>query len=134
MVLLISALLGCGKAVDPTPLTKQQFDDMLHNVKKYKGNTVEIYGEIFATPQRLDKMVYLQVYADPVNYGKSVIVAYENPSLDVSNGDYVHVLGKVKDEFTGENTFGNKISVPRIVAETVEKTDPAFVLSPPKGK
>ncbi|UJF35482.1 LptM family lipoprotein [Paenibacillus hexagrammi] len=132
-MLLAVSLLGCGKEGPQTPLTSQQFDDMLHDVKKYKGSPVEIYGAVFATPQRLEKMVYLQVYADPVNYGKSVIIAFENPSLDVGNGDYIHVVGKVKDEFTGENTFGIKLSVPRIIADTVEKTGPHNVMSPPSN-
>lgn len=130
VILLALVLGGCGK-VDPTPLTKEQFREMYTNINNFKGRSVDIYGEIFATPQRLDKMVYLQLYADPINQEQSIIVAYNDPSLDVQNGDFIHVVGKVKDAFKGENTFGNKLLVPRIVAGTVVKVDPATALSPP---
>ncbi len=127
-------LAGCGKPLDKEPLTKEQFRAMYSNVKAYKGRTVELYGEIFATPQRLDEMVYLQVYADPVNQEQSVIVAFKEPGLDVQNGDYVYVRGKVNDHFTGVNRFGNKLRVPRIVAQEVERIDPATALTPSRRR
>lgn len=129
--MIAASLTGCG-VVDSEPLTKEQFRAMYANANKFKGRSVEIYGELFATPQRLDKMVYLQLYADPINRGQSVIVAFKEPGLDVQNGDYVYVTGKVRDAFTGENTFGNKLSVPRIIAGSVTKIDPATALTPPK--
>ncbi|WP_419873660.1 hypothetical protein [Candidatus Pristimantibacillus sp. PTI5] len=127
---MAASILGCAQD-ESEPLTKEQFRAMYEKVNKFKGRTVEIYGEIFATPQRLEKMVYIQLYADPINREQSVIVAFKDPGLDVQNGDYVYVAGKVKDAFTGENTFGSKLSVPRIIAETVRKIDPATALSPP---
>lgn len=129
--ILAASIMGCAK-VTSEPLTKEQFRAMYENANAFKGRSVEIYGEIFATPQRLEKMVYIQLYADPINREQSVIVAFEEPGLDVQNGDYVYVTGKVKDAFTGENTFGNKLSVPRIIAGAVLKIDPATALSPPK--
>src|SRR4051794_14705086 len=45
-------------------LTKDEFNKMFSDPKKYKGSKVEFYAKIFIEPEKDEDGTYLQAYAD----------------------------------------------------------------------
>lgn len=88
--------------------------------KKYKGYSYSFVGKVFITPEKDDKGIYLQVYADPQNAEHNTIVAFEDPDFEVSEGDYVKIDGVIEDEFEGENMLGGSVIAPLMTAESIE--------------
>ncbi|MFJ8260257.1 DUF4352 domain-containing protein [Peribacillus asahii] len=142
--ILLFALAACSSSEDTSSqekakkdesngklLTKEEFNKMYSDPKKYKGSKVDFYAKVFIEPEKDDDGTYLQVYADN-NEERNTIVGIEDPDLEVKVDDIIHVVGTVKDVFEGENAFGGTISAPMITAEKVEVTDYATAFAPVK--
>ncbi|WP_242069103.1 DUF4352 domain-containing protein [Cytobacillus firmus] len=110
-------------------LTKEEFEKMYSDPKKYKGSKVEFYAKVFVEPEKDDDGTYLQVYANN-NDERNTIVGIEDPNLDVKMDDIILVKGSVEDVFEGENALGGTISAPAIKAESIEKSDYATAFAP----
>ncbi|MGF7534692.1 DUF4352 domain-containing protein [Bacillus mexicanus] len=54
----------------------------------------------------------------------------DDSNLDIKDDDIIHVVGTVKDKFDGENALGGSVSAPRIVADSIEKSDYATAFAP----
>jgi len=146
VLLLLGVLAGCSdtktdatgskenkKAASAKPakmLTKEEFEKMLSNPKKYKGAKVDFYAQVFVDPEKDDKGTYLQAFTKPENGEGNVIIGIDDPNLDVKVDDVIHVVGKVKDSFSGENAFGGKIEAPVILADKIEKSDYVTAFAP----
>lgn len=111
-------------------VTEEDFNDMYHHPKDYKGYEVEFTGQVFFDPERDDSSVYLQVYANPSQLDQNVIVTFDDPDFDVKMDDYVEVKGIVKDEFKGENLFGETITAPLVEASSIEVVDYITAVAP----
>ena len=130
-------MAGCGseskestensKAVSNEPLTESEFKKMLSDPMKYEGAKVEFFGTVFVEPEKDEDGTYLQIFDKNDN---NIIVAIEDPDLEVELDDIVKVKGTVVDEFKGENAFGGTITAPSIKAESVEVTDYATAFAP----
>lgn len=118
------------KAVDSSPLTKQEYEELHTTPKKFKGRTVEFYAKVFTTPERDKDGVVVQAFADPKNSELNTIIVYPDPGFVVNNGDYIHVVGAVTDEFRGSNLMGGPITAPVVLADTFEITDYITAASP----
>lgn len=88
--------------------------------KKFKGYNYSFTGKIFTTPEKDDDAVYLQLWADPENSEYNTLVGYEDPNLEVADGDYVKVVGVIEDVYEGENMMGGTLIAPVIKATSVE--------------
>ena len=109
------------------PLTDSEFKKMLSNPDQYKGSKVVFYGTVFVDPEKDDNGTYLQVFDKNDN---NLIIAIEDPNLEVEVDDIVKVKGAVKGVFEGENAFGATIEAPAISAVSVEVTDYATAFAP----
>ena len=140
---LVFSLAACGQPDDPSPsetgdeeqkkgkvLTEKEFKQMYSNPDKFKGERVDFHAQIFLQPERDEKGTYLQAYLDPDNSQNNIIVAINDPDLEVNKGDIIRVLGTVKGNYEGQNAFGAEISAPVIEAETIEKTDYKTAFAP----
>ena len=88
--------------------------------KDYKGYNYNFVGKVFITPEKDDKGIYLQVYANPQNSDYNTIVAFEDPNFEVNEGDYVKIDGVVEDVFKGENMLGGSVTAPLMRAKSIE--------------
>ncbi|NME07360.1 hypothetical protein [Psychrobacillus sp. BL-248-WT-3] len=88
--------------------------------KEFKGYNYNFVGQVFTTPEKDNKGVYLQVYADSKNYEYNTLVSYEDPNFKVADGDYVKVSGVIEDEFEGENMLGGVVTAPVMRATSLE--------------
>ncbi len=125
-----SSTLAAEPAVDATPLTEAEFEQMFSAPADFKGRAVDFYAQVFVEPEKDADGVYLQAYADPDNYSKNVIIGLNDPSFSVKSNDYIKVKGVVKDEFKGENMMGGTVLAPAIMAESIEVVDYVTAVSP----
>ncbi|QYY44720.1 hypothetical protein ACKE5C_18970 (plasmid) [Aneurinibacillus thermoaerophilus] len=104
-----------------TPLTAQEFQQAFSDPTPFKGRQVEYYGKVFTDVERNADGTFIQAWADPKNSTGNTIISYGDPNLDVKNGDLIHVIGTIRDKFTGQNAFGAEIVAPLIDATSIEK-------------
>lgn len=137
-------LAGCGVTEDANTaakaetssekvkgtVEKEDFDKMYTNPADYKGYEVEFTGKVFVYPEKDNDGIYLQVWADPENSEKNMVVGYPDPQLDVKSGDYIAVKGIVMKAFKGENAFGAMLTMPQIQASNVEVVDYITAVAP----
>lgn len=110
-------------------LSKEEFEKMYSDPKKYKGSKVEFYAKIFLEPEKDDEGTYLQVYAEN-NDERNTIVAIEDPKLNVKVDDIIKVTGVVYDEYEGENLMGGTLVLPMVKADSIEVVDYVTAFSP----
>jgi len=118
------------KTETPVFLTELEIEEMYTNPKAFKGKKYEFNAKVFTEPERDSDGVYFQAFADPANSEKNTIIGYPDPNFTVSNGDYIHVVGTVHDEFKGENLFGAKIVAPMILADEITIIDYVTAVAP----
>lgn len=142
-IILSITLIACGSSQQTTNnsdnskekvselLSEEEFNQMFADPSKYKGDRVDFYAKIFMPPEKDENTTYVQAYADPQNSDKNTIIGIQDTSIDLQDGDIIHVIGIVKDKLEGENAFGAKLVLPMILADSIEKTDYATAFLPP---
>jgi hypothetical protein len=111
-------------------LSKDEFIQLYSDPVKFKGANVDFYAQIFMAPEKDEKGTYVQAWSDPKNNAHNTIVGIADPKLDVKQGDIIHVVGTVKDKFTGKNALGGEVTAPIIIADKVEKSDWGTAFAP----
>lgn len=111
-------------------LSEQEFVQMYSDPKSFKGDGVEFYAQVFMPVERDEDGIYIQAYADPKNMDMNMIIGIKDSNIDVEDGDIIYVKGEVFDEFVGENAFGATLSMPQILADTIEKADYSIAFAP----
>lgn len=103
-------------------LSKEEFEKIFSDPKKYKGSSVDFFARIFVEPERDEDGTYLQAYANDLD-SQNVIIMIEDSTIDVEMDDIIHVTGIIKDKFKGENAFGGQVTAPLIHADSIEKSN-----------
>ena len=146
-IMVVAAVAGCGgtsskptttAAAAPTTTaasaSSESFDrdnwELESDPSAHKGASVDFVGKVFTAPERDAKGVYLQVWEDARNSENNTIVAYADPSFQVQEEDYVHVVGTVKGKFSGKNAFGAQLTVPTVLAQTLKVVPATAAASP----
>lgn len=109
---------------------EDDFNKIFSDAMKYEGYEVTFNGKVFVDPEHDADGVYLQVFADPENHEKNIIVAVDDADFDVEMGDYVHVDGVIVDEFEGANAYGGQVVAPVVLADDIEVIDYEDAISP----
>lgn len=111
-------------------LSDSEIKEMYSNPEKFVDRTVTLTGKVFSSPETDKDGVYFQMFHDTENHDLNTVIAYFDPAFDLQSNDYIKVTGIVKGTFEGSNVFGGSVSVPLIVADTLEKSSYAEVVSP----
>jgi hypothetical protein len=119
---------GSSQPPPPPPessehFTRSNWDLLNSDPEQYKGASVDIVGKIFQPPERDEGAVAFQMYADPKGSEWNTIVSYGDSSLRLRVDDFVHVRGTVVGKFEGENSFGVKLTVPVVTADSIRVVD-----------
>jgi len=77
---------------------------------------VDIVGKVFISPEKDVKGTYWQMWSDPKNNEWNTAVAIADPNFQISNDDYVHVVGTVKGKVGGKNAFGADVTAVGVLA------------------
>lgn len=105
------------------PLSDIEIQQMYSDPDAFKGRAVMLTGAVFAQVDRDDDAIYFQMNQDIENYDNNTVVAYQDPSFELSDGDYVRLTGIVQGAFEGENAFGGTVTAPQILADKCEVVD-----------
>ncbi|KAF1677802.1 zinc ribbon domain-containing protein [Bacillus sp. SKDU12] len=108
---------------------KADIEKLYTNADQFKNYKVDLYVKVFDVEQD-DNGTYLQGYNNPEKLSKNTIIMSDDSNLDIKDDDIIHVVGTVKDKFDGENALGGSVSAPRIVADSIEKSDYATAFAP----
>jgi hypothetical protein len=127
--LSLSSCGGGSGSAPAEPLSASEVQQLYTSPKQFKGRPVELTGSAFSVERDGDG-VYFQMWQDIKNSENNTIVAYADPEFELSSGDFVKVIGVVKDEFKGTNAFGATITAPAIKAESVEVLSYIDVMAP----
>lgn len=115
---------------DTSPLSEAEIQKMYSDPEAYTDRTVTLTGEVFTTPEVDDTAIYFQMFHDTENADLNTVVAYADPDFEVEDGDYVKLTGVVMGAFEGTNAFGNTVTVPQILATTLEVASYADIVAP----
>ena len=96
---------------------------LVSDPESHKGAEVKIVGQIFNEVEQDADGTYFQMWAKPKDSEWNTIVGVRDPTLRLSDGDYVRVVGTVTGEFSGENAFGGDVNAVKVAAESVRKVD-----------
>lgn len=100
---------------------KDKLEQVFKEPDKYKGYKVDFNAQIFMPVFKNDKETIIQVFADPENLSINALIVIKNPDLNVKLNDLIHVEGLMKGRIEGKNNLGNKVTVPLITANKIEK-------------
>lgn len=136
-------LFGCGSSSDSDPapaansgtmveaandteaieyVDPADFAKVYTNPETYKEKGIKFTGQVFSVEEDEDG-IYLQVYADPDNFDKNTIVGYTGKDVTIQEDDYVFIDGIIMGEFEGENLFGETVTAPSVLANSITVTD-----------
>jgi hypothetical protein len=121
-----TVLAGCGgggsEPESTESFTNETWATVVSDPDAHKGASAELVGKVFDV-QRDEDGTYLQVWMDSRNSEQNTVVAYKDPQFTVSDEDYVRVSGKVAGKAEGKNLFGATLTLPTVVADSVEIVD-----------
>jgi len=99
------------------------------NPKEYLGYYVTIKGQVFQNVADNGETKDVQVWIDPVECDKNVMIRYTN-DVDLKDGDYIICTGYIQELYKYTNTFGTEILVPMICSSDVSHSNYIDVVSP----
>ncbi|APH69816.1 DUF4352 domain-containing protein [Bacillus spizizenii] len=108
---------------------KADIEKLYTNANQFKNYKVDLYVKVFDVEQD-DDGTYLQGYNNPEKLSKNTLIMSDDSDLDIKDDDIIHVVGTVKDKYDGENALGGSVSAPRIIADSIEKSDYATAFAP----
>lgn len=141
--LAIAVLAGCPaeqRTDAPTPteprqsevFTRSNWEVLATDPDAHRGARVDVAGKVFVAPERGDEAVVWQMFVDPEAGDLTCVVRYDDPSFDVSSGDYLQITGTVEKELRGRNALGGEVRAPVVHADTVTRTDAMATMPKPE--
>ncbi len=135
---LMIAFVGCGSEQTAAPdntnneptITNENVSLLVSEGDEHKNAKVELTGHVFLTPEKDSNGIYFQMYSDVKNDDINTLVGYEDPNFELNDGDYVVVKGIFKETQTAENAFGGQLTLPVVIADSVEIKSYMDVVAP----
>lgn len=115
---------------DTSPLSESEIDNFYASPTEYKNRDIAIGGMVAFGTQYDGETPYIQIYEDPENYERMTLIAYDGKFGQFNSGDYVMVSGRVSDVVSGQNAFGVSVTLPCIIADSVQLSSYKDVVSP----
>ncbi|WP_051507166.1 hypothetical protein [Saccharibacillus sacchari] len=119
-----------SESASPSVLSDKEFDRMIANPDDFKKQRVEFFSQVAYDPLEHDRGMFIQVYADPDNYGKHVLISMRTPMKEIKKGDFIRVKGIVKGSTEMVSTTGAPMVFPEIKTQSVEVVDYITGFSP----
>ncbi len=136
VIVILFIILDNGEIVDDgasyskdTLLSEEETSKMFSNTADYIGQSVNLYGQIFNEASSDDSGTFFQMFCDPENGDKNVMI-YVEGGYKVKTDNIVLVKGVVTDTYTGDNAFGAEITGPIVSAKSVEDASYADAFAP----
>lgn len=101
-------------------LSEEEIKQLYADPSLFTGRPIVLTGIVFTTPEKDTDNIYFQMFSDIENYEGNTVVAFADPNLDVKEDCYVRVIGTVGEKFEGESMTGAALSIPTVIASSVE--------------
>lgn len=102
------------------PLKGDEIKTLYTTPENLKNHYVELTGIVFTAPEYADDGVCVQMMSDIKNHDNNTIVYIHDKDFKVNENDYLHIVGRVDDKFTGKNALGGEVTAPVITAREYE--------------
>ncbi len=102
------------------PLKGDEIKTLYTTPENLKNHYVELTGIVFTAPEYSDDGVCVQMMSDIKNHDNNTIVYIHDKDFKVNEDDYLHIVGRVDDKFTGKNALGGEVTAPVITAREYE--------------
>ena len=112
------------------PMKDDEIKELYSSPESFKNHYVDITGVVFSSPEVDDDGIYLQLMTDIKNYSNNTIVYINDKDFKVKENDYLHIVGKVGDVFSGKNALGGDVTAPTIIAKEYEILNYQDALAP----
>jgi len=111
--------------------TRDNYERLVTNPKRYTGSTVDIVGKVFGEIEREGDLTVFQMFADPSNSGWNTAVAFRGElPFPLITGMYIRVRGTVLGDVSGTNLFGGTVKAVAVEATSIEQSDATAAASP----
>ena len=110
-------------------LTNKDYQKLTTDPDKYKGYQVNITGKIFTDSEKGDGLITFQMWMNPEESEGNTAVAFTE-DMDLSIDQYVRIKGVVTGKISGTNAFSGEISMPAILATSIEKVSAFEAVAP----
>ena len=124
----VSATTSSSKPSNSTLiLTDKDWPTLNSNASK--GDTVDLKGQVFASPITQGNATQYEVFLDPQNSNENVVVQMTNgPTLQ--QNDYVEIKGTSRGTVTGQNALGGAVNAVAVVATSITKISRDDAIAP----
>lgn len=97
----------------------EQIEALYADPKNHSGKHFKLSGIVISNPDTIDDKLFFQMLQDVPNNANDTIVVYQgNP--DIKEGDYVTLDGVISNEYVWENSYGDVLDLPTVIASKVE--------------
>ena len=127
-----AVLAGCGSQ-DPAErvyIDEAEIDAMFAKPGDYKGKWVKLPGKVLGASSKEGDTTSLQAYYDIMTLDRTYVVRSDTTSEAFSSDEFIFVDGKIDGTFTGENSFGAKITMPLITNAEIKKSSYIETVAP----
>lgn len=111
------------------PIFVKNNDYIFNKPYLYKGEFVNLSGQVFSEPQVNKDYIAFQVYANPKDKQKAAVIYYAGDT-NIETGDCISMTGYVYKSVKGENVYGGHVYSPGLKATILEKKSCVEVFSP----
>jgi len=111
-------------------LANRDIANILLSPRGYRDRAVRFFGRVAADPEYDSEGTHIQVY---VVYGaKNTNIVVDYPAtLEITQGDFIALRGRVGEPFTGVTDSGERLSTFRVDAAKVRGASAEQALAPP---
>lgn len=93
-----------------------------------KGKCVQVSGKVFKVESG-DGLTTFQIFSQPETSQGNIIVAIPGSSK-IQQGEYIEAAGVIQGAIKGQNAFGATLSVPSVIAPSIQLVDRSAVIAP----
>jgi hypothetical protein len=119
---LVLGMTGCGSsAKDTSPIKQSEVKSLYTSPDDFKGRSFTFTAAVFGDAEKDGDQLVFQAWHDIEKSSKNTVIVSKDTNLDLKDGDYVRVKGKIDGKYSGENAFGGDVQAVQVTASSVEK-------------
>lgn len=120
---------GCGSgSKDTSPIKQSEIKALYSSPDDFKGRSFTFTAAVFGDVEKKNDQLVFQAWHDIEKSSKNTVIVAEDTDLDLKEGDYIRVKGKIDGKYTGENAFGGDVKAVQVTASTVKKISAASAI------
>lgn len=124
--MLALGMTGCGSGSgDTSAIKKSEVKALYTSPDDFKGRSFTFTAAVFGDVEKDGDQLAFQAWHDIEKTSKNTVIVAKDTDLDLKDGDYVRVKGKIDGKYSGENAFGGDVQAVQVTASSVKKISAA---------